>query len=76
MALLALAVVFPLERFFARSDQHILPLGLASVVAECLLFTLVYLGVLRLVSPSRYRSVRGVAERAMTRLRGLAGRVR
>ena len=73
-ALLAFAVVFPLERFLVRSDQYMLPLGLASVVAECLLFTLVYLGVLRLVSPTRYRSVRAVAERAVTRLRGLAGR--
>jgi O-antigen/teichoic acid export membrane protein len=69
-ALPAFAVVFPLERFFVRSDQYILPLGLAWVVAECLLFTLVYLGVLRLVSPSRYRSVRDVAEHAVTRLRG------
>ena len=73
-ALLAFAVVFPLERLFVRSDQHTAPLGLASVVAECLLFTLVYLGVLRLVSPTRYRSVRDVVERVVTRLRGLARR--
>ena len=65
-ALLAFAVVFPLERLFVRSDQYIVPLGLASVVAECLLFALVYLGVLRLVSPTRYRSVRDVAERAVS----------
>jgi O-antigen/teichoic acid export membrane protein len=74
-ALLAFAVVFPLERLFVRSDQYIEPLGIASVVAECLLFMLVYLGVLRLVSPARYRSVRDVAERAVTRLRGLARRL-
>jgi O-antigen/teichoic acid export membrane protein len=74
-ALPAFAVVFPLESYYVRSDQYILPLGLAWVVAECVLFTLVYLGVLRLVSPTRYRSVRDVAERAVSRLRGQTRRL-
>jgi hypothetical protein len=73
-ALLAFAVVFPLDRLFVRSHQNIELLGLASVVGECLLFTLVYLCVLRLVSPTRYRSVRDVAHRAVARITGLTGR--
>jgi PST family polysaccharide transporter len=70
-ALLAFAAVFPLERFVVRSDRNIASLGLASVVGECLLFTLVYLCALRLVSPTRYRSVRAVAYRAVARIPGL-----
>jgi PST family polysaccharide transporter len=70
-ALLAFAVVFPLEHLLVRSGQNIGPLGLASVVGESLLFTLVYLCVLRLISPTRYRSVRDVAHRAVARVRGL-----
>jgi PST family polysaccharide transporter len=75
-ALLAFAIVFPLERLVVRSDQNIEALRLASVVGECLLFTLVYLAVLRLVSPTRYRSVRDVAHRALARLRRLTRRAR
>lgn len=70
-ALPAFAVVFPLERLFVRSDQNIESLGLASVVGECVLFVLLYLCVLRLVSPTRYRSVRDVVHRAVARIRGL-----
>jgi O-antigen/teichoic acid export membrane protein len=73
-ALLAFAVVFPLEHLFVRSDQKIALLGLASVVGECLLFTFVYLCVLRLVSPTRFRSVRDVIYRAVARIRGLTRR--
>jgi O-antigen/teichoic acid export membrane protein len=67
-AIVAFAVVFPLEHLVVRSDQYFEPLGLAMIVANCLLFSLVYIGVLRLVSPTRYRSVRGFAEQAATRL--------
>lgn len=67
-ALLAFAVVFPLEHFFVRSDQHTELLGLASVAGDCVLFMLVYLSVLRLVSPARFRSVRNVAHRAVARV--------
>jgi PST family polysaccharide transporter len=70
-ASLAFAVVFPLERLFVRSDLNIGLLGFVSVVGECLLFTLVYLCVTRLVSPTRYRSVRDVFHRAVARIRGL-----
>jgi PST family polysaccharide transporter len=73
-ALLAFAVVFPLERLFVRSDQNTELLGLASVVGECLLFTLVYLCALRLVSPTRFRSVRDVAVRALARIPSLTSR--
>jgi len=70
-ALVAFAIVFPLDRLFVSSDQNIGLVGLASVVGECLLFTLVYLCVLRLVSPTRYRSVCDVAHRAVARIPGL-----
>ncbi|HKP43755.1 oligosaccharide flippase family protein [Mycobacterium sp.] len=74
-ASVAFAVVFPLEHLIIRSDQYFEPLGLASVVGDCLLFTVVYIGVLRLVSPTRYRSVRGFAEQAaMTLVASLNGR--
>jgi PST family polysaccharide transporter len=70
-ALIAFASVFPIERFAVRSDQFSAPLGLAAIVGETLLFTLVYLGLLRVAAPSRYRSVRGVVERALATVRGL-----
>jgi O-antigen/teichoic acid export membrane protein len=70
-AFLAFAVVFPLDRLFVSSYQNTELLRLASVVGECLLFTLVYLCVLRLVSPTRYRSIRDVAHRAVARIPGL-----
>ena len=74
-ASVAFAVVFPLEHLIIRSDQYFEPLGLASVVGDCLLFTVIYIGVLRLVSPTRYRSVRGFAEQAaMTLVASLNGR--
>lgn len=73
-ALVAFAAVFPLEHLVVRSGRYPEPIGLASIVAESLLFALIYLGVLRVVSPSRYRSVRGFAARAATRLVSLARR--
>lgn len=72
--LLAMAVVFPVERCLG-SDQYGVPLGLASVAAECLLFAIVYLGVLRFAEPTRYRAVRAAAEGAVMKLRG-SGRQR
>ncbi len=73
-ATMAFAVVFPLEHLVLRSDRYVEPIGLASVVGDCVLFALIYLGVLRLVAPDRYRSVRGVAERAGTRVASLIRR--
>jgi PST family polysaccharide transporter len=69
-ALAAFAVVFPLDRLFVSSYQTGDLVVLALVVGECLLFALVYLCVLRLVSPERFHSVRGVARRAAARLPG------
>jgi len=73
-AFLAFAVVFPWERLLVRSDQFVAPLGLALIVVDCLLFTAVYIGALRLISPTRYQSVRGFAGSAATRLTGLVHR--
>lgn len=72
--LLAFGVVFPLGHYFVRPDEYGLPLGLASVVAECLLFLFVYLCVLRFVSPTRYRLVRDGGARAVSVLREFVGR--
>ena len=73
-ALAALAVVLPLERLVLDADHFVAPVGLALVAAECLLFVIVYLGVLRLLAPGQFHSVRGFAERGLARLRGLVGR--
>lgn len=73
-AMLAFAVVFPMDRFLVGSYQTSDLAVLVSVVGECLLFTVVYLGVLRLVSPNRFRSVRGVVHRAAARFPGLSRR--
>ncbi len=76
-AFVACTVVFPLEHVVVRSDQYFEPLGLALIVADCLLFMLIYVGVLRLVSPTRYRAVRAFTESAAVRLvASLTGRRR
>jgi hypothetical protein len=49
--------------------------GLAWIIAECVLFALVYLGALLLISPRWYRSVRDVVGRALAKLMGLARRL-
>ena len=67
-ALIALGVVMPLERFVARSDQFPTLLGLASIIAECVLFSVVYIGALRLISPTWYGSIRDVVARVLARL--------
>ena len=72
--LAAFAVVFPLEHVLVRSDRLVEPVGLGSIFVECLIFGLLYLGALRLLSPQRFRAVRGFAERAVRRLTSAARR--
>jgi len=67
-ALIALGVVMPLERFVVRSDRYPALLGLASIIAECVLFSVVYIGALRLISPTWYGSIRDVVVRVLARL--------
>jgi PST family polysaccharide transporter len=74
-ALIALGVVMPLERFLVRSDRHPGLLGLASIVAECVLFSVVYIGALRLISPTWYGSIRDVVVRVLARLADRARRL-
>jgi PST family polysaccharide transporter len=69
-ALVALCVLLPLEHFVVRSEHYPELIGLALVVTECVLFALIYLGVLRLISPRLYRSVLGVLARGLTKLAG------
>ena len=68
-AAVAVAVVLPLERLVVRSDHYPVLPGLALIVAECMLFALVYIGALRLISPSRYRSIRDIVGRAVAKVR-------
>ena len=67
-ALVALGVVMPLERFVVRSDQYSELPGLASIIAECVLFSVVYIGALRLISPTWYASIRDVVVRVLAKL--------
>jgi len=74
-ALIALGVVMPLERFVVRSDQHPALLSLTSIIAECVLFSVVYIGALRLISPTWYGSIRDVVERVLAKLADRARRL-
>jgi len=74
-AVVAFAVLLPLERLVIRSDHYPELPGLAWIFGECMLFLLVYIGALRLTSPSRYRSVRDVVERALAKVTGPARRM-
>lgn len=67
-AILALGALWPLEHIVVRSDSRPAYLGLAFVVAECLVFAFVYLLVLRLISPHYYFGLRGLCARALARL--------
>ncbi len=73
-ALIALGVVMPLERFVVRSDRYPGLLGLASIIAECALFSAVYIGALRLISPTWYGSIRDVVARVLAKLADRARR--
>jgi O-antigen/teichoic acid export membrane protein len=73
-ALIALGVVMPLERFVVRSDRYPGLLGLASIIAECVLFSVVYIGALRLISPTWYGSIRDVVARVLAKLADRARR--
>ncbi len=69
-ALVAFLVAFPTEHVLLRSDRHFEPVGLALVGVDCLVFTVAYLCALRVLAPSRFRSVRGFAERAAAKVKG------
>ena len=69
-AVVAFAVLLPLERYVIRADQYPALPGLAWIAAECVLFALVYIGALRLISPSWYRSVRDGVGRALAKVMG------
>jgi len=73
-AVIALGVVMPLERFVVRSDRYPALLGLASIIAECVLFSVVYIGALRLISPTWYGSIRDVVVRVLAKLADRARR--
>jgi PST family polysaccharide transporter len=74
-ALIALGVVMPLERFVVRSDQYPVLPGLALIIAECVLFSVVYIGALRLTSPTWYGSIRDVVVRVLAKLADRARRL-
>ena len=74
-AVVAFAVLLPLERLVVRSDHYPALPGLAWIFGECMLFLLVYIGALRLTSPSRYRSVRDVVGRTVAKVTAPARRL-
>jgi PST family polysaccharide transporter len=67
-AILALCVLWPLEHVVVQASSHTTFVGLAFVVAECLLFALVYLAVLRLISAHYYFALRSFCARALARM--------
>ena len=74
-AVVAFALLLPLERFFIRSDRYPGLPGLALIVVECVLFVLIYIGALRLISPRQYRTIRDVVANALAKVTGLARRL-
>jgi PST family polysaccharide transporter len=69
-AIVAFAVVFPFEHLVVRSDRYSEPMGLGAIVVDCVLFAAIYIGVTRLVAPTRYRSIRGHTEPVAMKLIG------
>jgi PST family polysaccharide transporter len=69
-AVVAFAVLLPLERYIVRAGQYATLPGLAWIAAECALFALIYIGALRLISPSWYRSVCDGVGRALAKVSG------
>lgn len=74
-ALVALGVVMPLEHFVVRTDQNPGLPGIASIIAECVLFSVVYIGALRLISPSWYGSIRDAVVGVLAKVADRARRV-
>lgn len=66
-ALVALAVLLPLEHLVVQAGHRTLPAGLALIVAQTLVFAMVFLGVLRLTSPTWYAAVTSVIGRTLVR---------
>lgn len=75
-AVVAFTLVFGLEHAVVRSDRYVEPVGLCLVLAEGAAFVAVYLAMLRVVAPTRWRSVRGVATAAATAFVAAVGSTR
>jgi O-antigen/teichoic acid export membrane protein len=73
-ALVALAVLLPVEHFVVHSDEYAVPAGLAWILAECTLFAAIYIGTLCLLSPRWSNGVRNAVTRAGATLQSRSGR--
>ncbi|OBK74549.1 hypothetical protein A5651_09930 [Mycobacterium sp. 1274761.0] len=67
-AVLALVVLWPMERLVVRSDSYSVLPGLSWVVVECVLYGLVYVGALRIICPELYRSIRDLCARGVAKV--------
>ena len=67
-AVVALCALWPLENVLVRSDGYAEFTGLAFIAAECVLFALIYLAVLRFIAPHYYFSLRDFCARRFTRM--------
>jgi O-antigen/teichoic acid export membrane protein len=73
-ALLGLGLVIPLEHLIVRSDRYPGLVGLAAIIVECAVFSVVYIGALRVTAPTSYGSIRGAVVPVIARLAGRARR--
>jgi PST family polysaccharide transporter len=73
-ALVALAIVAPLEHVVVHSDQRGVVAAVALLGAESVLFGLIYLATLRVIAPATVAEVIRGARAWLTRKRGDAGR--
>jgi O-antigen/teichoic acid export membrane protein len=76
-AMVAVCVLVLIDRLFIQPGQYQGIVGMVWVLVTCLLFFVVYIGALRLISPSWYKSVKsaavGAAAQASGRVRKLVG---
>ncbi|RDH78670.1 lipopolysaccharide biosynthesis protein [Mycolicibacterium moriokaense] len=73
-AVVAAVVLWPLEHYVVRSDHFPELTGLGLVLAECVLFTIVYLSVMRVAAPAMYQTVLGALGRGVAKATGPARR--
>jgi O-antigen/teichoic acid export membrane protein len=73
-ALVASAVLLPVEHFVVHSDQYPAVAALAWILAECSLFASIYIGTLCVLSPTWTESVRHAVARVGTAFASRSGR--
>ncbi len=74
-ALIATAVMMPVDRLLIKPGQHHFIPGLLWVAAICLLFLVVYIAALRVISPSWSNAVRAAVSAGASHVSGRARRL-